>query len=109
AKGAWSLNAAPLGSTRRSTRASGRRRVSPTALPADRRSASSKSMTGQRDGIVNKDRGCRAVPRGGEDAVSLVAKEERNEILIMEWKRLRCARSAAVGPGGGPAGRHDLN
>src|SRR5256885_16914451 len=105
----WSLKAAALGSMRRSTRASGRRRVSPTALPADRRSASSKRRSGQREGTVNNDRGGREVAPGGEDAASLVAKEERNKILIMEWRRLGCGRSAAVGPRGCAAGRHDLD
>src|SRR5438132_6264648 len=109
AKSAWSLNAAALGSMRRSTRASGRRRVNPTALPADRRSASSKRTRGQREGIVNNDRGKRDVARGGEDATTLVAKEERNKVLIMEWRRLRGGRSAAVGQWRVAAGRHHLD
>jgi len=36
---------------------------------------------------VNNDRGRRDVARGGEDATTLVAKEERNKILITEWRR----------------------
>src|SRR5207247_4928103 len=96
-------------SRRTCTRASGRSRVSPTALAADRRSASSKRKNGQREGIVNKDRGRRDVARGGEDATTLVAKEERNKILITEWRRLRCGRSAAAGQWGCAAGRHDLD
>src|SRR5438105_10758022 len=109
AKSAWSLNAAALGSVRRSTRASGCRRVTPIALPADRRSASSKRRTGQRAGIVNGERGTRDVARGGEDATTSVAKEEPNEILIMEWRRLRGGRSAAVRQWRRAAGRHHLD
>src|SRR5947207_1635890 len=100
---------APKVSVRRSTRASGRRRVSPTALPADRRSASSKRRSGHREGIVNNDRGWRDAARDGEDAASLVAKEERNKVLIMEWGRLRCGRSAATGQWCCAARRHDLD
>ena len=41
--------------------------------------------------MVDSEGGTRGIARGVEgDVASLVAKEERNKVLIMEWSRLRC-------------------
>jgi hypothetical protein len=61
-------------------------------------SASNKSSSGHLDGIADGEKDAASVARAGDgDAASLVAKEERNKVLIMEWTRLRCRRSAAIG------------
>ena len=61
-------------------------------------SASNKSSNGHLDGIADGEKEVAAIARAGDgDVGSLVAKEERNKVLIMEWTRLRCRRSAAIG------------